>query len=186
VISRLLDDASEITGTATRRRFGEVAQELLDPASPGDFNQAMMELGATVCKPGIPLCAACPVQIFCAARAAGTERELPMKLKKPKARDLPLHLMVFRRQTEVYLVQRDAGESRLAGFWELPEKKLFPHLRGRLAAEFSHQIVNDRFRVRVWVSESAARLPEGRWIPVNDFREIPLATISRKALAAVS
>ncbi|MES1261860.1 MAG: A/G-specific adenine glycosylase [Acidobacteriota bacterium] len=186
VISRLTNDASEMTAPATRRRFHEVAGELLDPASPGDFNQAMMELGATICKPGVPACAACPVETSCAARAAGTERELPVRLKKPKARDLPLHLMVFRREAEVYLVQREAGESRLAGFWELPQKGLFPRLRGRLAAEFSHQIVNDRFRVRVWVSERAPGLPEGRWVPVGGFDGIPLTTISRKALAALS
>ncbi|MDQ1473032.1 MAG: A/G-specific adenine glycosylase [Bryobacterales bacterium] len=185
VVSRLTNDASEISSPAARRRFGEIAQGLLDAARPGDFNQAMMELGATVCKPGAPLCGQCPVVTFCAARGAGTERELPVKLKKAKTRDVLLQLMIFRRADEVYLVQRDAGESRLAGFWELPDKSLFPRLQGRLAAEFTHQIVNDRFRVSVWSSRGSPELPEGRWTAVADLGGIPLATISRKALKAV-
>jgi A/G-specific adenine glycosylase len=185
VASRLTNDPSEVSSPAARRRFGEIAQNLLDPERSGDFNQAMMELGATVCKPRTPLCGQCPVVAFCAAKAAGTERQLPVKLKKAKARDFVLQLMVFRREDEVYLVRRDSGESRLAGFWELPEKRLFPHLRGRRVAEFTHQIVNDRFRVSIWSSGSSPDLPEGRWTAVSDLGGIPLATISRKALKAV-
>jgi A/G-specific adenine glycosylase len=186
VVSRLTNDASEISSPAARRRFAEIAQWLLDPERPGDFNQAMMELGATVCKPSTPLCEQCPVIAFCAAKAAGTERELPVRLKKAKSRELLLQLVVCRRENEVYLVQRGRDESRMAGFWELPDKKLFPRLRGRLAAEFTHQIVNDRYRVNVWRSGGSPELPEGRWTAVADLGGIPLATISRKALAAVS
>ena len=191
VVSRLTNDAAESSSSNARLRFTQVAQELLDPERPGDFNQAMMELGATVCKPGVPLCGVCPVEVFCAARAAGTERELPVRLKKPKAREVPLELLVFRRAggegrqevcQEVYMVQRGAGESRLAGFWELPEKKRFPRLRGRFLAEFTHQIVNDRFRVKVLLSSGKPVLREGRWVPVDGFDGLPLTTISRKAL----
>jgi A/G-specific adenine glycosylase len=186
VVSRLTNDASEVSSPAVRRRFVEAAQGLLDNARPGDFNQAMMELGATVCKPGVPLCGHCPVMPFCEAKAAGTERELPVTLKKPKPRNLPLSLVVFRKEDMIYLVQRHSGESRLAGFWELPEKRMFPHLRGRLAAEFSHRIVNDRFRVGIWVAKTSDELPDGRWTAVTELGGIPLATISRKALAALS
>jgi A/G-specific adenine glycosylase len=188
VVSRLTNDASEISSPAVRRRFAEIAQELLDPENPGDFNQAMMELGATVCKPGIPLCGECPVRAFCAANEAGTERELPVKLKKQRSRDVPLDLVVLRNPEapgDICLVQRHAGESRLAGFWELPERKLLPRLRGRIAAEFSHQIVNDRFRVRVWISKAKSDLPQCRWVGPDELGRIPLSTISRKALASI-
>lgn len=187
VISRLTNDASEISAPSIRRRFTEIAEALLDRERPGDFNQAMMELGATICKPGVPACGVCPVKKFCAACEAGTERELPVKLKKQKTRDLRLDLVLFRRGDEVFLVQRHAENRRLAGFWELPEKNLLPKLRGRVEAEFSHQIVNDRFRVRVWGARfpnEAGALPAGRWVREVDFSEIPLATITRKALAA--
>ena len=167
-----------------RRRFTETAQTLLDPMRPGDFNQAMMELGATICVPRTPRCHECPVERFCAARAAGSERELPVKLKKAKARELDLDLLLFERGGEIFLIQRGSGERRLADFWELPDKKSFPRLRPRVAHDFSHQIVNDRFHVSVWTAEPPALLPPGRWVAKDQLASIPLATISRKAIMA--
>jgi A/G-specific adenine glycosylase len=188
VISRLTNDASEITSPAARRRFAEEAARLLDPRRPGDFNQAMMELGATICLPRTPSCGACPMVKFCAARAAGTERELPVKLKKPETRDVTLDLAILERGDCVFLLKRSAAERRLADFWELPAKQLFPSLTAVNLAEFSHRIVNDRFRVIVWrMSVGKRKLParpEGDWVRIADLRRIPLTTVTKKALAA--
>jgi len=187
VISRLTNDASEITSSAARHRFAEEAARLLDPRRPGDFNQAVMELGATICLPRTPACGACPVMKFCAARAAGTERELPVKLKKPETRDVTLDLAILERGDCVFLTRRSAAERRLADFWELPAKQLFPRLKAVKLAEFSHRIVNDRFRVTVWHGRiGKRRLPpgEGDWVRIADLRRIPLTTVTKKALAA--
>ena len=185
VVSRLANDAAEITHPATKRRFTAFAQELLDPRRPGDFNQAMMELGATVCTPVNPACAACPVAAFCAARAAGTAHTLPVKLKKQAARDVPLDLALVRRDGRVLLVERGASEKRLAGFWELPEKKTMVRFRGRKVFEFRHRIVNDRYRVTVWAAASGER-PGGRWFEPPELHGVPLTTVTKKALAATS
>jgi A/G-specific adenine glycosylase len=185
VISRLTNDASEIASPAARRRFTEEAGTLLDPARPGDFNQAMMELGATVCLPRAPDCGHCPVEIFCAAHAAGTERELPVKLKKQSARDVALDLVLLARDTQVFLVQRAASERRLAAFWELPRKDLFPRLRGRKSCAFRHRIVNDRFQVTIW-SAQPVNLPPGKWFRISELENVPLTTVTRKALASHS
>jgi A/G-specific adenine glycosylase len=193
-ISRLTNDASEITSVTARRRFAAEAGLLLDPRRPGDFNQAMMELGATVCRPRTPTCGSCPVLKFCAARAAGTERELPVKLPKREARDVPLDLAVLERDARVFLMKRASTERRLADFWELPARQLLPHLRGATIEkmfEFRHQIVNDRFRVAVWHIRFGSRhppdlppdLPEGDWVEIADLRRIPLTTVTKKALA---
>jgi A/G-specific adenine glycosylase len=189
-ISRLTNDASEITSLTARRRFAVEAGLLLDPRRPGDFNQAMMELGATVCRPRMPACGSCPVLKFCAARAAGTERELPVKLPKREVRDVPLDLAVFERDARVFLMKRASSERRLADFWELPAKRLFSRLRGvtmEKMSEFRHQIVNDRFRVAVWHIRIGSRhppdLPEGDWVEIADLPRIPLTTVTRKALA---
>jgi A/G-specific adenine glycosylase len=193
VISRLTNDASESTSVAARREFTAQAAALLDRRRPGDFNQAMMELGATVCLPGTPACSACPVEKFCAARAAGTERELPVKLKQQKTRDVPLELVLVQAAGpgggRIFLMQRSSLERRLADFWELPDKHFFSRLRSRKLSEFSHQIVNDRFRVRIWravVTNTAAediRLPAGNWFSVAELSNIPLTTVTKKALA---
>jgi A/G-specific adenine glycosylase len=153
----------------------------------------MMELGATICLPRNPDCERCPVAKFCAARSAGTELELPVKLKKPRARDIPLDLLLLRKQTEtpgcssVFLVQRPFSERRMAGFWELPPKQACPPLRGIRVGEFSHRIVNDRFLLTIWAPTGAidqADLPPGNWFNSAELSRIPLTTVTRKALAA--
>ena len=189
VVSRLGNDAGEISSPLTQRRFAEEAQRLLDPRRPGDFNQAMMELGATVCLPRTPACGRCPVVRFCAARAAGTEGELPVKLKKASVRDVALDLALFtgrgRRAGQVFLVQRASEARRLASFWELPQRELFPGWRGRASHQLVHRIVNDRFRVTLWQGPAAPRLPAGNWFRSEELTEIPLTTITRKALSGV-
>ncbi len=186
VISRLTNDPSEVSAPATRRRITEIAQALLDPHRPGDFNQAMMELGATICKPGVPNCLSCPVRASCAAFEAGTQQQLPVKLKKQKTREVLLDLVILLRGAGVFMVQRAANEKRLAGFWELPDTKLLAKMRGKPGAEFTHQIVNDRFRVRVYLATVPKVLPEGRWFGKAELPGIPVSTIARKALARMA
>jgi len=186
VVTRLTNDAAEISAPGVRRRLADEAQRLLDPTRPGDFNQAMMELGATVCIPRNPDCVRCPVARLCGAHAAGTERELPVKLKKASARDVALHLVLFTRRGKVFLVQRAEDERRLAGFWELPVKELFPGWRGRVQRQIVHQIVNDRFRVTLWQGATPRMLPAGKWFTASEMTTIPLATVTRKALADVA
>jgi A/G-specific adenine glycosylase len=193
VISRLTNDPGEISSPQTRRRFTEEAQRLLDPGRPGDFTQAMMELGATVCLPRSPDCGRCPVTGLCAGRMAGNERALPVKLKKAEPRDVVLDLVLlsknprsFGESPEVFLIQRAEDERRLAGFWELPEKNLFPGWRGRPAKQLVHQIVNDRFRITVWKGTAPRILPAGRWFAPDDLAAVPLTTVARKALNATA
>jgi A/G-specific adenine glycosylase len=176
VVSRLTDGLGEVAGHA---------QRLLDPLRPGDFNQAMMELGATICVPGAPKCGVCPVLRHCAGHAAGRERELPVKAPKPAARDVALDLLVLRRNAEVFLRLRDASQKRLAGFWELPERDLFPSVRAEPAGTFTHRIVNDRFTVAVWRGSTRRTLQGGEWFGDDRLSAIPLTTISRKALHLV-
>jgi A/G-specific adenine glycosylase len=186
VVSRLTNGLAEI---------GKEAERLLDRERAGDFNQAMMELGATVCVPGAPKCDVCPVLRHCAGRAAGRERELPVKAPKPAVRDVALDLLALQRGPapqgggEVFLLQRGAAEKRLAGFWELPEKARFPKIGAEPAGRFTHRIVNDRFRVVVWYGVWHGRArgnPEGgKWFDRGSLSTLPLATITRKALHLV-
>lgn len=188
VVSRLANDAGEISATPVRRRLGDEARRLLDPTRPGDFNQALMELGATLCVPASPRCDACPVASYCAGRAAGRERELPVKARKPSARDIALDLLLLEKPNpfRVFLVRRGEGEKRLAGFYELPEKKLFPRLKAEPAGSFTHRIVNDRFTISLWKSSSpAAETPPGAWFGREELARIPLTTVARKALHLV-
>ena len=84
---------------------------------------------------------------------------------------------------KIFLVQRTAEERRLAGFWELPARNLFPDWQGRKVKQIVHQIVNDRFRITVWRGKAPRTLPTGRWFKPAELATIPLTTIARKALA---
>ena len=177
VVSRLTNGSGEASKEAAR---------LLDTRRPGDFNQAMMELGATVCGPRTPRCEDCPVLALCAGRAAGRERELPVKTAKPAARDVSLDLLILMKKNAVFLIRRDLSEKRLAGFYELPELKHFPEIKTEPAGSFRHRIVNDRFLVRIWRAAARGKsASKGYWLTAEQLTEIPLTTIARKALHSV-
>ena len=119
VYARLQNDPSDVADPAVKARvFSELKAQM--PDDPGTFNQAMMELGATVCVPnGAPLCADCPLASVCRARAAGTERTLPNKRpKKPRAIERRTVFAMFDRGAPLLKKRPDKG--LLAGLYELP------------------------------------------------------------------
>ena len=126
---------------------------------------------------------------FCAARNAGTERRLPIRRPKPQPTIVRLDLLlvrrakVLRRADSIYLVHRSEGERRLAGFWELPEKSGAAKCKSQPICEFRHRIVNDIFEVTVWES-AISKVKQGRWVELTQIAQIPLTTITKKALAA--
>ena len=115
VLSRLFDVADPKPAW-----LSSVAGVLVDPARPGDWNQALMELGATVCRPSRPLCEDCPVADVCAAREAGTQAERPRRRKKEAVREARFALALFWCGRRVMLVRRPP-DGLLGGMWALPE-----------------------------------------------------------------
>lgn len=94
---------------AVRERLWALAGALVDPDRPGDLNQALMELGATVCVKPAPRCDRCPLAVWCAARAAGREREIPPARTRPARRVLELACALAVRDGAVLVVARPAG-----------------------------------------------------------------------------
>ena len=116
----------DIMDTRFRREMRQRMDQATPADRPGDFNQALMDLGATGCLPGgAPLCDACPLAGFCAAHAAGREQSLPVKRKKAPRRLEEMTVFLLLHQGRVALRKRpDTG--LLAGLWE------FPHVPGAL------------------------------------------------------
>ena len=133
VMARLTADAGDITSPPVHRRLAEFVEHLLPEDRIGDFNQALMELGALICLPnGEPLCARCPVRAFCLARRAGTASSIPVRTVKEKRRIERRTVFVLMQDGLFALRQRpDAG--LLPGLWE------FPHMEGHLSAEQSRE-----------------------------------------------
>jgi A/G-specific adenine glycosylase len=162
------------------------AEELLDKERPGDFNQAMMELGATVCTPRAPACLTCPVLGLCATRG-----ELSGLGKRSAQNRREIHYALHRRNGSVLLVQRPREASLMAGLWELPEiarhraraRKIKEQSEssGSLLFSVKHSITVTDFHVRVWqVADTAAIL--GSWISNNRLERMPLTGLARKIL----
>lgn len=119
VFSRLFCLEEDITRQSARRQIEQLVQELMYEEDPSSFNQALMELGATVCTPRSPGCLLCPLVKMCQAYARGMQEELPRK-KRPNPPRLVQPLVgVVQAQGQVLVKQRPE-EGLLAGLWEFP------------------------------------------------------------------
>ncbi len=184
VVARVTNDASDISAGRTRARFREIAQQWMDPRQPGHFNQALMELGATVCLPRHPLCLVCPLAACCRARQEGTAAQLPVKLRKTAPVRLNGVLLVVRHRGRILLRRRDAAASRMAGFWDLPAPEDLPAAKlGARIGEIRHTITHHHYTLEVRGATAGLPDREGfRWFPIAQLTEIPFSTTARKAL----
>ena len=152
------------------------AAELLSPGRPGDFNQAMMELGATLCLPREPKCYSCPIRGLC--RAQGELEPSPPAARRRAKQALDYALDC--RQDSVFLVRRAQEATLMPGMWELPQ---IPAGNGSTEARFSlrHSITSTDYLVRV----ARVQLPpqtEGCWFKTSRVKRLPLTGLARKIL----
>ncbi len=118
VLSRLNNDATAIDTNLGKKHFKQLAQQLLDPQFPGDFNQGLMELGALICKPKDPQCHSCPVQSHCRALANHSQTHLP--IKSPKKPVSALHMnYLFIHHSDGFYIQQRPRTGIWPGMWEL-------------------------------------------------------------------
>src|SRR5579872_964537 len=183
VFSRLTAEPGDIGARVTRERLTAAAGALLDRKQPGDFNQAVMELGATVCLPKTPECGKCPLSRHCAAYAARAVDQYPVKLHKQQRTEVSETLFYVERDGQVLLWRRDAGSKRMAGFWELPvQTQLKSPTIENLAGEFRHTIVNTTYRFRVVRASISTKVDGLVWLPKKNLDEVPLSTTAKKAM----
>jgi A/G-specific adenine glycosylase len=175
-----------VPGVARSGELRRSAEQLVDPERPGDFNQAMMDLGASVCLPKGPLCLTCPVREGCATRG---EHAVP-RTRKMLSRKTSLAL-VQRRQwprAEVLLQRRPADAAQMPNMWELPTVKEGQESEDMLLLTVRHSITNTNYYVTVYgltMNEPkllARDVAERVWVPVLDLPEQPLTGLTRKIL----
>ena len=128
VCSRLASDPSPIDQAKTKKELTEKLKDIY-PKESGDFTQALMELGATICLPnGAPLCDRCPLQAICQAHRTGTQMCFPVKGEK-KSRTIKHMTVLILHDGDTYALRKRPKTGLLAGLWE------FPHLEGTLSVE---------------------------------------------------
>jgi len=166
-------NVERVLGRVLGRRKEDIwraAQRLLDCQHPGEFNQAMMELGATVCLPGEPRCQECPIRKFCRTRGRGSIRS-----RKVPQRKKTLTYGLIRRADSIRMVKRADSHSLMPGMWELPEASSSRPMLFSLR----HSITMTDYTVRV-VEEQRPRA--GTWVRVSRLSELPLTGLARKIL----
>jgi A/G-specific adenine glycosylase len=180
-------DEKPATPAVQAKWLRERAASLVDPDRPGDFNQSMMELGATVCLPQRPLCLQCPVQSFCKTR--GEHQAPPPK----KMRNRQIAYALLRRDrpgaTQVLLHQRPPSASLMPGMWELPEIEMLESDHQRVEVTLRHAITVTNYQVHILrFTEQEARLrwplwknPQ-QWTKSSELSTLPLTGLTRKVL----
>ncbi len=172
VIARLRNSESGVAKHADR---------LLDRRDPGQWNQALMELGATICLPRDPRCPACPVAAHCAAHRKGTQRAIPAKRIKPDPERLTRTLLVIRSRGRVLF----SPSVRVKGFWDLPEEVPNAEI-GQISGEFRHTITHRHYRFVVRTATAKRVSKPLQWFVENRLDEILLSTTAKKALRCLN
>lgn len=173
VLERVVTRKASTATPMVEADYWKIAGELLDTRRPGDFNQAMMELGALVCLPAQPQCHACPVSTLCTSRG-------PLKKATPQARRKALlHYALIRKNGSVFLQQRSGQSSLMPGMWELP--LLEPNGDGlKPLLQLRHSITTTDYTV--YVHATARGSQKGRWVLLRSAHRLPLTGLTRKIM----
>jgi A/G-specific adenine glycosylase len=198
VFARVFAEGEAIDRPAVRERLRAGAAAIVPADRPGDFAQAVMDLGATVCTPTSPRCPSCPVLRHCQAHQSGRQSQLPVRLQKAAKVVVQLVCAAVERKGQVLLVRRPAG-TLLGGTFALPaspgqdaaaavraaeeaglQVQGAPKMLGAIRHIFTHRDVTATvFRVRARGQGPA----QGRWLGQDEHDQIALSSFTRKTLA---
>jgi A/G-specific adenine glycosylase len=164
-----------------------LAESWLDRARPGDYNQALMELGATVCAPKNPQCLICPVSDLCGARKVGNPEKLPVKMRPQAAIEEHRILYWIEAENRLLLWQRGSQSKLMPGFWELPEEQQLPDAKPVASlGNFRHWIKFHKYCFEIKAARAPADVGQCQWVSFERLAALPLSTVTRKAQRLVS
>lgn len=209
VLARLFMIAEPVNRSASHKVFQALADQLLDAGQAGNFNQAMMELGALICTPRAPLCAQCPPAPYCRAAQSGAVARYPFRAPRPKTPEHALAVGLVRKQGRVLIVRRP-DEGLLGGLWEFPAIRIEPavdpaeactrHLRTtfnlsvrveRHAATIRHAYTHFKIRMEVFVCDwhggdaRCSNAADHQWVDPEHVGRFALHRAAQKALSCL-
>jgi A/G-specific adenine glycosylase len=184
------------TGEGNQRVWG-VARQLIPTQRPGDFNQALMELGATICLPENPQCLLCPMISLCEASLRGLQNELPEMPKAQETVEVPMAALLLEDKGKVLVRKRPQEEKWLKGMWEFPsaEGKTFEEALKKLEStlkvkadrkdvrEVRHQITHHKIHLRLFRVSNPKRAKlskDFQWVTSQKLVKFPFASAQDK------
>lgn len=204
VLARLTARKGHLAQPAFRHAVEDELENLLSRRSPGNFNQAMMELGQTVCLPRAPRCGACPLAGWCAALRSGDPEAYPSPRPRAATKNLHLATAVILRRGRVALV-RGLDDGLLLDLWNFPaafgnsragaleqlQQKLERLVRGpvRLGApmgEVRHNVTFRSIRVQVYAAEISGATKGLRWLPLAALGKTAISQLARKIAGTIA
>ncbi len=182
--------AGKAGGAVLARKIQGLADELVDPERPGDFNQALMELGATVCLPRSPQCLVCPIEADCRTKGEHKVASRPKMLSREVAHALTVRTghLPGQAHREVLLDQRPPEGTVMPGLWELPTLKepQVPEEDLRMTVRHAIMQVNYYVRIRTVFEDDVEDLTVAagvrRWVPLGEAGSMALTGLARKVL----
>ncbi|MGE5340327.1 MAG: A/G-specific adenine glycosylase [Candidatus Omnitrophota bacterium] len=211
VYTRFWAIADDIRKNALRKRIYRELETIIPHEAPGDFNQAMMELGATVCTPRTPACPCCPLQTGCTAYMTGTIDRYPFKSPGAKVPEYRVSIGVIFREGRIYIQQRPPN-GLLGGMWEFPggksqgdetpEETLVRECREELRTEVEiierlatvrHAYSHFKIEMTVFICRLKAKEPDVRpreetpfrWMTIEELETYPFPGANHKFFPAL-
>jgi A/G-specific adenine glycosylase len=187
VFARVFAIRANVKSPRTLQSLWKLAENLLPNTDPGDFNQALMELGALVCTPTAPRCDACPMHRVCAARARGLVEQLPNRGEKPRTVHLVAKTAFVKRGSRI-LLKRRPRQGLLANFWELPPADTRQFRVGHRIHELRHTITHRRIVFQVYECVPITKFRsngEWRWVTGSQLKALALPAAHRRAIEGV-
>lgn len=195
VLSRLFRMKEDPKSTPGQKIFWKKSEEILPEKNCGDFNQALMELGATVCVPENPLCLICPLQSSCESKKRGDQDLFPQGKKKINYRDQILTAAVIQKGQKFLMIQRKS-QGLLKGMWEFPmvEGDTRTLLKGwpvkpiKSLSLVRHSVLDRRLKITPWLCRLTGDLPKDLkyvWISPPEIENLPSSSMNRKILTCL-
>ncbi len=181
VISRLIDFRGAVDDSAGQKELWATAEMLADPARSRVYNSALMELGQTLCRPGLPDCLGCPVSRFCRTR---DPENLPLKRQKTVITAVNEHALWLRDRAGRILLHRESAKRR-EGLWKLPTREASMISQLPVLAEQRYAITRYKVTLRVHDGGDPRRFPPGEdevWQEVEAVPALAMPSPFRKVI----